>query len=262
MNTVTGTTLYTDTLFAPIDADLHLARIAGGNETEVYCTDDRRHVVKVKSEAGHDNAEDALAEARMLQQAARTFVEAIGEEHAIPTFTYIARDNQGRIKPVAVQPYLCNAHPLADVDYAALRPEARQVIAKRLREIILRSLDFYRRTGEMPDLYGRISRSEEERKRLNTPQMLPRRLWSFLIKRNLLRSQNLLLCQEQESEPRILLVDYDPVQKSTFYRFLYYTVRCLLFLRDLVLIRLMETGIYPWKTERVLHQPSLGNRLG
>ena len=40
--------LYHDPLFASLDADAHLARIGGGNETEVYCTDDRRYVVKVK----------------------------------------------------------------------------------------------------------------------------------------------------------------------------------------------------------------------
>ena len=43
---------YADAIFAPIDHDLELERIAGGNETEVYRTDDRRHVVKLKSDMG------------------------------------------------------------------------------------------------------------------------------------------------------------------------------------------------------------------
>ena len=45
-------TAYADQLFASLDRDLELERIAGGNETEVYRTDDRRHVVKLKNDLG------------------------------------------------------------------------------------------------------------------------------------------------------------------------------------------------------------------
>ena len=41
---------YADQVFAPLDRDLALERIAGGNETEVYRTDDQRYVVKLKSD--------------------------------------------------------------------------------------------------------------------------------------------------------------------------------------------------------------------
>ena len=41
---------YADVVFAPIDRDLALERIAGGNETEVYRSDDGRYVAKLKSE--------------------------------------------------------------------------------------------------------------------------------------------------------------------------------------------------------------------
>ena len=45
-------TIYADQVFAPLDRDLALERIAGGNETEVYRTDDQRYVVKLKSDHG------------------------------------------------------------------------------------------------------------------------------------------------------------------------------------------------------------------
>ncbi len=80
----------------------------------------------------------------------------------------------------------------------------------------------------MPDLYGRASTSKAERKRLNTWRMLPWRLWSFFVQRNLLRSHNLLLTAAPER--RLILVDYDAVPHSKLYQFFYYMVRLLLFL--------------------------------
>ena len=45
---------------------------------------------------------------------------------------------------------------------------------------------------------------------------------------------------------RIVLVDYDPVQRSKLYQFVYYNVRRILFLRDFVLLKVMEkTGYVP-----------------
>jgi hypothetical protein len=55
-------TYHHNVLFASLDADLHLERIGGGNETEVYRTDDQRFVVKVKSEEA-GTANDAYAQA-------------------------------------------------------------------------------------------------------------------------------------------------------------------------------------------------------
>jgi hypothetical protein len=99
----------------------------------------------------------------------------------------------------------------------------RQYIAGQLRQIIRRSLDFYRQTGQLPDLYGRTSGSKAERKRLNRLWMLPWRLWSFLVKRNLLRAHNLMLTEAPER--RVVLIDYDSVQRSQLYQFVYYKVR-------------------------------------
>ena len=45
-------TLHADDVFAPLDDDHVLQRLAGGNETEVYKTDDQRYVVKVKHDLG------------------------------------------------------------------------------------------------------------------------------------------------------------------------------------------------------------------
>ncbi|MBC8077826.1 MAG: hypothetical protein H7Y32_17250, partial [Chloroflexales bacterium] len=55
--------IYSDTVFAPLDADHQLERIAGGNETEVYRSDDERFVVKLKCDSG-GTAAQALAEAQ------------------------------------------------------------------------------------------------------------------------------------------------------------------------------------------------------
>jgi hypothetical protein len=92
----------------------------------------------------------------------------------------------------------------------------------------------------MPDLYGRTSRSSAERARLNGPLMLPWRLWSFLVKRNLLRSHNLLLTTEPDR--RVVLIDYDTVRRGNLYRRIYYLVRWFLFWRDHALIVLMRKG--------------------
>jgi hypothetical protein len=218
-----------------------MQRIAGGNETEVYCTDDRRHVVKVKSADTSGSVEEALTQAQLLRSAARDFTEALGPRYTIPNYFFVARDSAGQAKPVVVQPYVCDARPLCEVDYAALGADERKRIADQLREVIRRSLDFYLRTGRMPDLYGRLSRNRAERRRSNSLLRLPERMWSFLVQRTLLRSHNLLLTASPER--RILLVDYDPVQKGWLYRTLYYAARVLLFLRDWVLIQRMVCGL-------------------
>ena len=67
--------------------------------------------------------------------------------------------------------------------------------------------------------------------------MLPWRLWSFLVKRNLLRSHNLMLLDTKK--PRVILVDYDTVPHGKLYTLVYYYVRLVLFFRDLALIALM-----------------------
>jgi hypothetical protein len=65
-------------------------------------------------------------------------------------------------------------------------------------------------------------------------------LWSFLVKRNLLRSHNLLLTAAPDR--RVVLVDYDAVRRGPLYRRIYYIVRWFLFWRDHALILLMRQG--------------------
>lgn len=228
---------YTDAVFAPVDRDHQLERIAGGNETEVYRTDDRRFVVKLKTDLGGSCAE-ALDHARVMRAAAEQFVRCLGPEQSIPSYYVLARDRQDHVQVLVVQPFIADAHPLYHVDYAALSAEQRRCIARNLRQIIRRALAFYRSTGKMPDLYGRSSTSAAERRRTNGPLQLPRRLWSFLVQRNLLRSHNLLLTDSPDC--RVVLVDYDLVRRGKLYRQVYYAVRWLLFWRDLLLIWRME----------------------
>jgi hypothetical protein len=234
------TAFHTDQVFAPIDLDHALERLAGGNETEVYRTDDGRHVVKLKGDMG-GAPEEALANARAMQAAAAQFAACLGPRHSIPSDYLVARDGAGQAQVLVVQPFLHGAQPLHDVDYAALTDEERRSVAAQLREIVRRSLAFYRETGSMPDLYGRSSGSSAERARLNGPLMLPWRLWSFLVERNLLRSHNLMLTAAPDR--RVVLVDYDVVRRGALYRRVYYLVRWFLFWRDHALIVLMRRGV-------------------
>jgi hypothetical protein len=237
---------YADEVFAPIDHDLELERIAGGNETEVYRTDDRRYVVKLKSDLA-GTAEDAIAAACEMQAAAEQFAACLGAEYSIPSYYVVARDGGGRAQVLAIQPFLAGASALYDVRYRDLTPDERASIALQLREIIRRALHFYRQTGSMPDLYGRTSANASERRRHNTPLMLPWRMWSFLAQRNLLRSHNLMLTAAPER--RIVLVDYDFVRRGRLYRTIYYAVRWGLFWRDHALILLMRGGTHVPKNE-------------
>jgi hypothetical protein len=232
-------TIYADQVFAPLDRDLALERIAGGNETEVYRTDDQRYVVKLKSDHG-GMADAALAHALTDRAAAERFIACLGPEHTITSYYVVARDSFGRAQSLVIQPYLVGAQQLFDIDYRALSWDERVHIASQLRDIIRRSLSFYHATASMPDLYGRKSTSAAERARLNKPWMLPRRLWSFVVERNLLRAHNLLLTPAPER--RIVLVDYDIVRRGRLYRLIYFAVRWMLFWRDhLLIVRLQRS---------------------
>jgi hypothetical protein len=231
------TVFYTDHVFAPIDLDHALERLAGGNETEVYRTDDGQHVVKLKHNLG-GTVEATLALAQAMRAAAQQFVISLGPRYSIPSDYLIARDSAGHTQVLVIQPLLHGARQLYNIDYATLTDTERASIAAQLRDIIRRSLMLYRTTGSMPDLYGRTSRSAAERARLNGPLMLPWRLWSFIVRRNLLRSHNLMLTDEPER--RVVLVDYDIVRRGLLYRQIYYLARWFLFWRDHALILLMS----------------------
>lgn len=232
-------TLHANEAFAPLDRDHFLKRIAGGNETEVYLSDDGRYVVKLKQDMGGD-VSDALDWARTMRAAAEEFGQCLGPQHSIPNYYLISRDNDGQIQVLVIQPYVANSRPLYTIDYNSLNADERSHIARQLRDIIRRSLAMYRMQGRMPDLYGRSTTSSKERKQLNAPSMLPWRLWSFLVQRNLLRSHNLMVTSAPEY--RIVFIDYDIVRRSKLYRSIYYTVRWLLFWRDHFLIWLMKRG--------------------
>ena len=81
--------IYADQVFAPLDRDLALERIAGGNETEVYRTDDQRYVIKLKSDHG-GTAAVALARALADRAAAERFIACLGPAHTITSF-YLSR---------------------------------------------------------------------------------------------------------------------------------------------------------------------------
>lgn len=232
--------VYTDEVFAALDRDHGLERIAGGNETEVYRSDDGRLVVKLKGDLMLASPEAALAWAKGMRAAAERFIECLGPRYTIPSHYVIARDSGGEIQILVVQPFVVGACPLYDLDYGALDQKQRDAIAVQLHDIIRRSLTFYRLSGSMPDLYGRSSTGHNERKRLNTPLMLPWRMWNFLVKRNLLRAHNLMWTETPV--PRIVLVDYDIVRRGRLYRMVYYAVRWMLFWRDHALIALMRRG--------------------
>lgn len=234
---------YSDSVFAPVDLDHQLERIAGGNETEVYVTDDRRFVVKLKSDLGGDTAE-ALACARAMRAAAERFVQCLGAERSIPSFYVLSRDERQHVQVLVIQPFVAHATPLFKLDYAALSAFERAQLAHNLREIICRALAFYRSTGSMPDLYGRASASAAERRRAKGLRHLPRRVWSFVVERNLLRSHNLLFSEAGDAQ--VVLVDYDIVRRGTLYKRVYFAVRRLLFWRDRVVIRRMERGGGPF----------------
>jgi hypothetical protein len=232
--------LYSDDAFAPLDPDRSMERIGGGFETEVYRTDDRRYVVKVKHHLGSDLA-TALADVQAMRAAAEGFAACLGPEHSIPNEYVLARDSAGRVQVLVLQPFVSNAHPLNTIDFMDLTPEQRTHVADQLQQIIWRSLDYYRETGLMPDLYGLASASSAERARLSRPHMLPWHLWSFLVRRNLLRSHNLLLTDAPEL--RVVLVDYDLVRWHAIIRRIYFAARWLLGWRDHLLIaRMRRTG--------------------
>jgi hypothetical protein len=228
-------TAYADTVFAPIDADLALERVAGGNETEVYRSDDGRFVAKLKAELGGSLAE-AMSQAREMRAAAEQFAACLGPRYSITSYYLLARDSQNRVQILVLQPFLHDAQPLCAVDYRSLSREERRQLAADLRAIIARAEAMYRATGSMPDLYGRTSTSHAERKLNRSFRRLPQRMWSFLVERTLLHSYNLL--RTTDPEKPVALVDYDFVRRGALYKVVYFLVRIGLFWRDRLAIRL------------------------
>jgi hypothetical protein len=228
--------VHADHVFAPIDADLALERVAGGNETEVYRSDDGRFVVKLKHELGGSLA-SALAEARAMRAAADGFADCLGPRYSIPSHYVLARDSDGQVQIMVLQPYLHDAHPLCALSYRSLSADERRALAAELRAIIARAEAMYHATGSMPDLYGRTSANRSERKANRSLRQLPRRMWSFMVERTILRSHNLL--RTADPDRPVALVDYDFVRRGPLYRLVYFLLRMALFWRDRAAIRLM-----------------------
>jgi hypothetical protein len=226
-----------DEVFAPVDRDNRMERVGGGFETEVYCTEDRCLLVKLKSELG-GSKQTALALAKGMRMIAEEFAACLGPEHTIPSQYVLSRDSGGNVQVLVVQPFLAHARPLAKVDFEALSGRARELIGHQLRDIINRQIQLYRKSGYMPDLYGLSSTSREQRLSLADPKKLPGHVWNFFVQRNLLNSYNLLLTDT--SERRIVLVDYDLVRWPPLARSIYFALRRLLFWRDRWLIWRME----------------------
>ncbi len=134
--------LYGDEVFAPLDPDHHLERVGGGFETEVYATDDRRYVVKLKSDLGGD-ADTALACARTMRATAERFAEGLGPEHSIPNHYVLARDTAGRVQGLVIQPFISHARPLSRVYCDAVSDDERELVADQLEEFTLLALLFY-----------------------------------------------------------------------------------------------------------------------
>lgn len=218
-----------DPVFAPVDLDHQLERVGGGNETEVYITDDRRFVVKLKSDLA-GGIHEALRFALVMRAAAERFELLLGPARSIPSWFLVSGDREGHAQILAVQPFLEHAQPLCKVEWATLGDAERRAVAQQLRAFVDLALRYYSQTRRMPDLYGRSSEGHEQRHRNNSLGELPRRMWSFLVERNLLRSHNLLLTAAPER--RVVLVDYDTVRRSFGYRLLYFAVRRVLFWRD------------------------------
>lgn len=226
-------TAYADLVFAPIDADHALERIAGGNETEVYRSDDGRFVAKLKAELGCGRHE-ALVHAAEMRAAAEAFADCLGPRSSIPSFYVLTRDAAGRVQILVLQPYLHRARPLSAVDYGALSRDERRRLAVELRAIIRSAEAMFWERGSMPDLYGRSSASSAERHQGRSLAQLPRRVWSFLVERTLLSSHNLLYTGDPERP--VALVDYDFVRRGRLYRLVYYLTRIALFWRDRLVI--------------------------
>lgn len=232
---------YLDSVFAPVDLDHVLERVAGGNETEVYRSDDGRYVVKLKGDLGGDVAA-ALAEARLMRDAAEQYAACLGPRHSIATHYLLSRDDAGHVQVLAVQPYLAHAHQISQLRPETMSREERRALAHALDSVIRRALRHYRRSGEMPDLYGRTSASREERRRNRSLRQLPQRLWSFLVERTLLQSHNLLWTGGPDGQA--VLVDYDFVRRGPLYRFVYFLTRYFLFWRDrLVILLRLRLGL-------------------
>jgi hypothetical protein len=244
-------TLYNDQIFAPLDPDCHLERIGGGFETDVYCSDDRRFVIKLKS-VSSGAWETALAEARQARSIAEQLAHCLGVEHSIPSTYLVARASDGRAQNLVLQPFIEDAQPLYAVDFNTLSAEEREHVAEQLSVIVRRSVDFYHQSGYMPDLYGMTSSGKDERARLSRPHLLPWHIWTFLFKRNLLRSHNLLLTGRPER--RVVLIDYDLVRWPPVIRRIYFAVRMLLTFRDRWMIRRMRSkdrgqqDQHPWRS--------------
>lgn len=220
--------------FAPMMGEA-LVHFAGGYETDVYRTADRRYVVKLKPGRSLQRRE-ALEEARAMRAVAERFTAFLGAKRTIPS-TYVVARSGDAVHVLVVQPFLEHARPLHALDAGELAPVEADALAAELREVVRRAWTCYRATGLLPDLYGLGSATADERRRHRVWYLAPLYVWTFFVTRTLLRSHNLLLTEAPER--RVVLVDYDIAlaDRHHLVRRAYSAVRILLFVRDLLLLR-------------------------
>lgn len=218
-----------DATDAPALPALHLTHpltyLSGGSQTDVYRTDDRRFVLKLKPGAGQ--ADEAQRRAAQLKQLADALYADIGPAHSMPTWFLVLADEAGQPLVVGVQPFLDGAHPLDAIAIDTLTPPSRAAILAQLRTIVTRSLAGYRATGRVADLYGYGHKDGAEARRWE-PRRLLAEGWRLISARPLLTAHNLMLT----SDSRIVLVDYDPICSSHLGCRLIHGARALLLLRD------------------------------
>lgn len=213
----------------PTFAGLRLAepveRIAGGYETDVFRSGDRRLALKLKHSSGSPAA--MLARARRLRQVADMFRSYIAPEHGLPNDYLIVAGADGASHVLAVQPFLDGAHTLDTLQIDACTPAERSALAGQLAAIVAGALDCYRGTGYLPDLYGLGHRDGAQARTWDLRWVL-RVGWRMLAGRPLISAHNLMLT----ADGQIVLVDYDPICRGWLFCRLAYLARALLLLRD------------------------------
>lgn len=218
-----------DPAVLPIIGAQDVVRIGGGSETDVYRSFDQRVVYKHKPNSAR-TVPAAVAYVGQVRRIAEQFAACVGPRHSIPNYYFIARDQHGQICVIAVQPYLANARPLAEVDYASLPPDERANLVAQVRDLLRHTLTCFWVNGHLPDLHGGYPATEDERTMRGWLAAAPQRVWYFLVTQSILSAHNLMMTHSPEHQ--VLLVDYDAVRWGGVIGRMYYWLRWLLFWRD------------------------------
>ncbi|NTV65700.1 MAG: hypothetical protein HGA65_19505 [Oscillochloris sp.] len=158
----------------PMLPALHLTQpltyLSGGSQTDVYCTADRRYVLKLKSVERRTGR--AQQRAAQLKQLADAVYAHFGPEHSLRTWFLVLADAMGQPLVVGVQPFLAGARPLDAIAIDGLTLDSQTMLLAQLHTIIARSLACYRRTGRVADLYGYGRKAGAEARRWELRRLL------------------------------------------------------------------------------------------